>query len=414
MRVVQRPVQLRPSLLILLLLALTGAALANGLDAPSAGALGPKSSSTSPAMFVAPFDEPRDPRTSATTDFVPDGSCADALGVRCEPAPSAIRSTPTLRTGAAVRSTPTVASLPSPQGPLGDSRTRVGFVLLLATAAALLWVACSVTSPKPKGRRAARVSKWTVSALEVFIVACVVTAGVSLVVSSRAREQTPPAPVPLGGTHSIDDPLSVPSVVAKAIGGGVHVFDRPSKRAVVIATFENPWRVNGDPFVPLPLVFGVQRVSDGWVQVLLPTRPNGATGWIRRAEVSLSGTPYRVLVEIGLRRLTVFRDDTVIVRDTVAVGAPASPTPTGHFYIRAVLQAPSPDTVYGPFALALSGFSPTLASFNGGDGELGIHGNNDSQSLGRDVTHGCIRVSNPIIRTIASALPLGVPVEIVN
>ena len=119
-------------------------------------------------------------------------------------------------------------------------------------------------------------------------------------------------------------------------------------------------------------------------------------------------------IALGLHEMTIYRDDVVIVRDTVAVGAPGTPTPLGHFFIRALLQAPRPDTIYGPFAFALSGFSPTLSSFNGGDGELGIHGNNGAGALGRDVTHGCIRVSNPVIRAIAGLLPLGVPVDIVD
>ena len=382
---------------LFVLLALASSSLASAFGVAPAAALGPEPSVS-----------------SAATESLPDSSCADALGVRCEPLAPATEVMATPPGDSAVRSSPTVASLPSLQGPLGDPQTRIVIVLLLATAAALLWVGFSVTSPTPKRRRAARISKWTVGALEVFIVACVVTAAVSLFESSKASELAVHPVVPPTDTRSNGGRMSVPSVVATATGAVVHVFGRPDKGALAVETFENPWRVNGDPLAPVPLVFGVQKISGGWVHVLLPTRPNGATGWVRKAEVSLSGTPYRVLIEIGMRRLTVFRDDTVIVRDTVAVGAPESPTPTGHFYMRAVLRAPTPDTVYGPYALALSGFSPTLTSFNGGDGELGIHGNNDAGSLGRDVTHGCVRASNPIITAVAAALPLGVPVEIVD
>jgi lipoprotein-anchoring transpeptidase ErfK/SrfK len=68
--------------------------------------------------------------------------------------------------------------------------------------------------------------------------------------------------------------------------------------------------------------------------------------------------------------------------------------------------------VYGPYAYGLSGHSEVLTQFNGGDAELGIHGNNDESVLGKSVTHGCIRISNDSITRLAGMLPLGTPVEI--
>ena len=53
-----------------------------------------------------------------------------------------------------------------------------------------------------------------------------------------------------------------------------------------------------------------------------------------------------------------------------------------------------------------------LFDFGGGDGQFGIHGTNDPSGLGRDVSHGCIRMSNAGITLLAQTLPLGVPVEI--
>jgi lipoprotein-anchoring transpeptidase ErfK/SrfK len=53
-----------------------------------------------------------------------------------------------------------------------------------------------------------------------------------------------------------------------------------------------------------------------------------------------------------------------------------------------------------------------LQTFNGGPGQLGIHGTNQPQLLGTKVSHGCIRMSNEDITRLAGILPLGVPVEI--
>ena len=54
-----------------------------------------------------------------------------------------------------------------------------------------------------------------------------------------------------------------------------------------------------------------------------------------------------------------------------------------------------------------------MYNFNiGGDGRLGIHGTNNPSGIGRRISHGCIRVRNPVIRRMARVLPLGTPVHI--
>jgi hypothetical protein len=37
-----------------------------------------------------------------------------------------------------------------------------------------------------------------------------------------------------------------------------------------------------------PLVFLVEQRQSDWLEVLLPVRPNGSTGWIREADVDWS------------------------------------------------------------------------------------------------------------------------------
>jgi lipoprotein-anchoring transpeptidase ErfK/SrfK len=202
------------------------------------------------------------------------------------------------------------------------------------------------------------------------------------------------------------------SYIATARGTFLEVFDAPNSPPAT-NLFPNPWFVNDDPNAAVPLVFHVEaQRSDGWVQVLLPIRPNGSTGWVRESEVVLTPTLFRITVELGAHRLRVYRDKAIVMEDSVAVGTPATPTPTGHFYIRALLKAPRPGSVYGPFAYALSGYSEVLQTFNGGDAEFGIHGNDDESKLGTDASHGCVRMSNDGITTLTSLLPLGTPVEI--
>jgi lipoprotein-anchoring transpeptidase ErfK/SrfK len=204
------------------------------------------------------------------------------------------------------------------------------------------------------------------------------------------------------------------SLVAKVTGPQVAVYETPGAPAP-IKTLENPWLVNGAPDRPVPQVFLVEEQrQDGWVHVFLAERPNGSTGWIRQSDVTIIQNPYHVEVSLGAHEIKVLQDTSEIYEGQVAIGAPSTPTPTGKSYIRVLLETPDPASVYGPYAYGLSGHSDVLTEFNGGDGEIGLHGNNDASVLGKSVTAGCIRMDNGEISKLAQMLPLGTPVEITS
>jgi lipoprotein-anchoring transpeptidase ErfK/SrfK len=204
------------------------------------------------------------------------------------------------------------------------------------------------------------------------------------------------------------------SYVAQAIVPTLDVFDTPNAEEPS-RQLDNPWVVNPDyPDQTVPQVFLVtQQRTDGWAQILLPIRPNGSTGWVRTRDVQISSTDYHVEVELGAHRITVTQGNNVSYQGPVAIGAPDTPTPTGQYYVRVKIKAIDPTTVYGPYAWGLSSHSDVLDTFNGGDGEIGIHGNNDASVLGNDVTHGCIRMDNDAITALTKVIRLGTPVDVV-
>lgn len=251
------------------------------------------------------------------------------------------------------------------------------------------------------------------------IVILVIVAAAVIAMSRGADDQerdTAARSAPLSTSTTAQSPPTTldpdQTVIATAAVSNVAVYTDPATPTPTMS-FPNPWFVNDDPKAAVALVFDVEaQRPDGWLQVLLPIRPNGSTGWIRATDVTLTPTRYRVTVELGAHRLRVTDGPQIILEDVVAIGAPDTPTPTGRYYIRALLQAPNPNTVYGPYAYGLSGHSDTLQTFNGGDAEVGIHGNNDPSVLGHNVTHGCIRMSNAAITTLTKILPLGTPVTV--
>ncbi|MBX3287529.1 MAG: L,D-transpeptidase [Actinobacteria bacterium] len=150
----------------------------------------------------------------------------------------------------------------------------------------------------------------------------------------------------------------------------------------------------------------------GWVQVLVPGRPTGATGWLADDELEVVSVALEVRVDLAARTLTLVDGDRQVLSTSVAVGAPDTPTPVGRFSVTDKLDTQAPSGPYGRYAIGLSGRSEVLTEFAGGDGQIGIHGTNDPASIGHDVSHGCIRVPNEVMEQLNALLPLGTPVVV--
>ena len=162
-----------------------------------------------------------------------------------------------------------------------------------------------------------------------------------------------------------------------------------------------------------PLTLLVDKWEGGWLDVYLPERPNEVTGWVSQNDVSLATDNEHLVVSLGLRLVALYRNGAQVFTAPVAVGTPDSPTPMGHFFVTEVLKLTDPGDAYGPYALGLSGFSNTYYSFDGGPGQIAIHGTNQPWVIGGYASHGCVRLANPDITALASQVPAGTPVDIV-
>jgi L,D-transpeptidase catalytic domain. len=153
----------------------------------------------------------------------------------------------------------------------------------------------------------------------------------------------------------------------------------------------------------------VVEARKGWYRVLLPSRPNQVTGWIKAKGLKKARSRYRAIVKLGTRQLTVMNASKKLGTWTVAVGGPETPTPVGRTFLLA-LMSPKKKT-YSPLILPLGTHSATLDTFGGGPGTVAFHGWPDRKVFGKAVTHGCIRVPARALKTLAG-LPLGTPVLI--
>ena len=151
-----------------------------------------------------------------------------------------------------------------------------------------------------------------------------------------------------------------------------------------------------------------------WLHVYLPTRPNGSTAWVKATDVNVSDPlDYQIRISLADHHLTVFKDGAIDFETDVAIGTAQYPTPTGFYYLTDPIDLHKrPNLGYGVFAYGISAHSDVLTDFMGGDGQIGIHGTNNPGDIGRDVSHGCVRLTNDAIERIAQ-LPIGTPVTIV-
>ena len=152
--------------------------------------------------------------------------------------------------------------------------------------------------------------------------------------------------------------------------------------------------------------------ADGWVEVLLPVRPNGSTGWVQAADVSLSQNPYRIAVHSARTPSPSPTGTTSSIPVRFAVGRARYADADRELLPLRAVAGTRPERSLRAVRVRLSSHSDALETFAGGDAEIGIHGNNDSSALGQSVSHGCIRMDNAAITDLATKLPLGTPVDV--
>ncbi len=154
------------------------------------------------------------------------------------------------------------------------------------------------------------------------------------------------------------------------------------------------------------------RTGGSWLHVRLPGRPNGHMGWISSRRTRRTSTEWHLSVKLSTRRVTVYHGGHARRHFRAVVGKPSTPTPRGAFFIEEAL-ALSPYEAGGPFALATSARSNVFQEFEGGPGQIGIHGTNGlTGALGTAVSHGCIRLGTHAVTWLARRIGAGVPLTI--
>jgi lipoprotein-anchoring transpeptidase ErfK/SrfK len=225
--------------------------------------------------------------------------------------------------------------------------------------------------------------------------------------AAAASPTTLAAPTTAAPTTTTAPPA--PFEAAHAIAADVRLFDSPAAPGSS-TSLPNPTVEH------VPLAFLVKEHGPpGWLEVQINQRPNEATAWIRESDVTLSPIQNRIVVSVSNHLLTVYKGltDEVVFQAPVATGVARTPTPLGNFYIDVVVDLDFKGGAYGAYQLSVAGFSDVLQSFGGGPGQIAIHGTNQPELIGQDVSNGCIRMTNDDVTALVPLAPVGTPVQVI-
>ena len=107
---------------------------------------------------------------------------------------------------------------------------------------------------------------------------------------------------------------------------------------------------------------------------------------------------YRIIVDLSDRMLYLLDQNKVVRGFPVGIGTMLTRTPEGYYTI--VNKAPNPGGPFGAYWMGLS--KP----------HYGIHGTNDPTSIGKQVSHGCVRMYNQDVVELAGLVSIGTSVHI--
>jgi lipoprotein-anchoring transpeptidase ErfK/SrfK len=119
-----------------------------------------------------------------------------------------------------------------------------------------------------------------------------------------------------------------------------------------------------------------------------------------------------VLVRTRSKRLFVFHGRRIVRSFPVVVGKSSTPTPRGRFFVEEALVMPE-RAIGGPDAFALSARSTVYQEFDGGPGQVAIHGVQGIGGVpGTAASHGCIRATSAALQFMIRRFGTGTPVDI--
>ncbi|MFF3856530.1 L,D-transpeptidase [Micromonospora sp. NPDC002575] len=243
--------------------------------------------------------------------------------------------------------------------------------------------------------------------------------------TAPATETAPTAdPVPAAAPA----PATLPVVTYDPAPAGFPADPRPSDPTLLtegltptrkVAAYDAP---GGRPLAFLaPTINGVEVTAPiverrtGWTAVLLPSATRRIAWLPPDGEWATVPLRDQIVVERRPHRLTWFRDGHAVRSWPVSLGMRGQETPLGRTFVLG--RTPPPEPVYGGVdVLALGALPDDPDAIPPGlaGAHIGLHSWQDDDTLGEDVTNGCIRLTRSGQRQLLAEVRPGSGVLVVD
>lgn len=223
-------------------------------------------------------------------------------------------------------------------------------------------------------------------------------------------------------------PVDLPIIDYEPAPGGFPADPRPLDTTPLTEGLTPSWRIpvydapGGRPLAYLPpkirgvpLTTPIVERRQGWTAVLLPSA-NRRLAWLPPGDAwTIVPLRHQLVVERRAHRLTWYRDGQPVRSWRVSLGMPGQSTPLGRTFILG--RTPPPEAVYGGvdvFALGAVPDDPDAVPASLRGAHIGVHGWYTDDTLGQDVTNGCIRLTRSGQRQLLAEVPPGTSLVVVD
>ncbi len=181
--------------------------------------------------------------------------------------------------------------------------------------------------------------------------------------------------------------------------------------------FRGQGLTNPGPFEGLRVIETTGRTTDEFIEIVVPVKPNGTTAWVFADEVSTYESNVLIVIDLSDRKAFLYEGERLLFEAPVAIGTEKTPTPVVDTIVDSIWVRGDSATdlapLYGDLLFGLNQHSEVLDFFGGRRPALAIHGTDEPQFIGTEVSNGCIRMHPADIKLFSQYVSLGTRVSII-
>jgi lipoprotein-anchoring transpeptidase ErfK/SrfK len=226
------------------------------------------------------------------------------------------------------------------------------------------------------------------------------------------------APLPAKGLPAVGGTDSLPKA-AEVLPAAVPELVKPSTDASV-ATPSKPVTSTAIPAIVKPVTSTA--IPATGKPVTSTAIPAATPAPAKPAVAATSQPPTAELVTLTLKlkekKVYVYKDGKAIANYPVAIGKKGWETPTGEWYVMEKITNPGWTSFKNGSVISPGKKNPLgerwIGFWTDGKDTIGFHGTPDVNSVGKAVSHGCVRMFDKDVKALFPLVKVGTTVKVVN